>query len=44
MHNHFMNEETGKVQAAAFSGESCEDVRNLDLEIQRSPGMRNPGG
>ena len=34
IHNLFMNEETGNVQAATFSGESLEGARDLDLEIR----------
>lgn len=34
IHNLFMNEEAGKVQAVTFSGESLEGARDLDLEIR----------
>ena len=34
IHNLFINEEAGKVQAVTFSGESLEGARDLDLEIR----------
>ncbi len=34
IHKLFVNEKTGKVQAATFSGESLEGARNLNLEVR----------
>ena len=34
IHKLFMNEETGKVEAATFTGETLEGARDLDLEIR----------
>ena len=34
IHNLFMNEKTGKIQAVTFSGGSLEGARDLDLEIR----------
>ena len=34
IHNLFMNEEAGQIQAVTFSGESLEGARNLDLEVR----------
>lgn len=34
IHNLFMNEATGKVEAATFTGEALEGARDLDLEVR----------
>ena len=34
IHNLFMNEETGKIEAATFTGEALEGARDLDLEVR----------
>ena len=34
IHKIFMNEETGKVEAATFTGEALEGARDLDLEVR----------
>ena len=34
IHKLFLNEETGRVQAATFSGESLQGARDLDLEVR----------